>query len=285
MKRILFRERNMEKSLQSLDMKKIQYAVFWAGLYTIGTNVPYYAMLFPDKGVIFVKAIILSFVYSITIFYALCLLGKLGEILEAIVFLSSSIVVYFSLSFSYVQSKDMFALLWGTNVHEIMGVFSPMLFLYFAIGMICTILALKYFPRKNSACSWGMLLVFGLLCIAAKEFQPVEMKGKHPMPVGYLSHFGHSVKQQWRMRNMFEDRTNLPGTLTYRKKDDAPVTIVLALGESLRADHLSLYGYSRKTTPQAESLPFIVFDRCYSAGAGTTESVTRMLPGLPSEIR
>ena len=234
-------------------------------------------MLFSHNESVLTKAIIISFVYSITICYAFCLLGRLGKFLEGFVLISSSAVLYFSLSFGYVQSKDMFALLWNTNVHEAMGVFSPMLLLALAAGTLCTILALKKFPPKATIHSWGMLLVFIGACIAAKEIQPVEMKGRHPMPAGYLSHFGHSVKQQWRMKDMFKNRTELPGTVTYEKTDRTPVIIVLALGESLRADHLSLYGYPRETTPHAEELPFLVFNQCYSAGAGTTESVTRML--------
>ncbi len=234
-------------------------------------------MLFKNEDLLILKAIIISLIYSITIFYGFCLLGKLGKFLEGFVLISSSIVLYFSLSFGYVQSKDMFALLWNTNIHEAMGVVSPFLLLSLAFGTFCTILALKKFPPRATLFSWGMLLVFIGACVAAKEFQPVEMKGKHPMPAGYLSHFGHSVKQQWRMKDMFENRTELPGAVTYQKKDRAPITIVLSLGESLRADHLSLYGYPRETTPLAEHLPFLVFEQCYSAGAGTTESVTRML--------
>lgn len=110
----------------------------------------------------------------------------------------------------------------------------------------------------------------------AKQFQPVEMKGRHPMPVGFLSHFAHSIKQQWRMKDMFDKRAELSGDVIYQH-GDAPFLIVLALGESLRADHLHSYGYFRKTTPESETVPFMVFDRCYSSGTGTTESVTRML--------
>ncbi|WP_298067474.1 phosphoethanolamine transferase [uncultured Mailhella sp.] len=210
-------------------------------------------------------------------FYLLCLLGKIGKIFEVIIFISSAIVLYFSLSFNYVQTKDMFALLWLTNVHEAMGVFSPVLFVYLAAGTVLTYLALRTFPKKTALASWAGLLILCLLCGAAKQFQPVELKGRHPMPAGYLSHFGHSVKQQWRMKDMFALRTELPGNVVYRREGGSPLFVVLALGESLRADHLTLYGYERETTPLSGQLPLTVFDRCYSAGAGTTESVTRML--------
>ena len=115
------------------------------------------------------------------------------------------------------------------------------------------------------------------ICLNPAIDRTYYMKGRHPMPLGYLSHFGHAVKQQWRMRDMIAARKELPGPVEREAGRSGPLYVILALGESLRADHLGIYGYGRNTTPRSEKLPLLVFERCYSAGAGTTESVTRML--------
>lgn len=64
----------------------------------------------------------------------------------------------------------------------------------------------------------------------------------------------------------------------------APVNVVLVIGESLRADHLSLNGYSRATTPTLQREPGLVsFSNAIAATPGTRTSVpyivTRMAPG------
>ena len=87
----------------------------------------------------------------------------------------------------------------------------------------------------------------------------MELKGRHPMPLGYLSHFGHAVKQQWRMRDMIAARKELPGPVEREAGRSGPLYVILALGESLRADHLGIYGYGRNTTPRSEKLPLLVF--------------------------
>ncbi len=260
-----------------IDTARLKYVTVLSLAYTAVANLPYYHMLFQHQPEVFARAMILSLVYALAIFYLLSLLGRLGKVLLALVFLSSAVVLYFSLSYGYAQSKDMFALVWNTNLHEAMGVFSPMLFVYAAAGALFTYLAIRRFPGKPTLKSLTPLLVFAALCAGAKHIQPYEMKGRHPMPAGYLSHFGHSVKQQWRMKKLIEARADLPGPVVCERNGRKPMIVVLALGESLRADHLGLYGYDRETTPLSSAAPLTVFERCYSAGAGTTESVTRML--------
>ena len=56
---------------------------------------------------------------------------------------------------------------------------------------------------------------------------------------------------------------------------------VLVLGESTRADHFGMLGYSRNTTPCLSSIPGIhVFSRMYSYGGATEFSFRSVLTGL-----
>jgi glucan phosphoethanolaminetransferase (alkaline phosphatase superfamily) len=56
----------------------------------------------------------------------------------------------------------------------------------------------------------------------------------------------------------------------------APATVVLVMGESLTPNHMSLFGYTRQTTPVLESLsknPSFVANRGYSAANATRSSL------------
>lgn len=254
------------------------FAGGWALVYTLCANLPYYQMLFASNNLVCAKAVMLSFVYAVTLLYGLTLLRTPGKVLLIFLFATSGIVLYFSLTYGLTQSKDMFALLWNTNLHETMGVLSPKLAAFAVTALALGGLAALTMPgRAPGLRQVAGLAVLAALCGLFKPILPVEIKGRHPMPLGYLSHFGHAAKQQWRMQRMIAGRAPLPGPVARATREKSPLYVVLALGESLRADHLSLYGYARNTTPQTGKLPLIVYDRCYSAGAGTTESVTRMM--------
>lgn len=64
-----------------------------------------------------------------------------------------------------------------------------------------------------------------------------------------------------------------------RQRAAAPSLMVLVLGESLRADHLGLYGYQRETTPrlQARRPTLQVAHQAYAGGANTWSALPAML--------
>lgn len=77
----------------------------------------------------------------------------------------------------------------------------------------------------------------------------------------------------------------LPVLLTACAEDPLPVrppNIVLITVESLRTDHLSLYGYQRETTPNLDRLAeqAIVFDNAFSVTSWTLASHASLFTGL-----
>ncbi len=169
-------------------------------------------MLFFGNGIVCAKALLLSFVYACAISYGLSLFGRLGKVLFVLLAFTSGIVLYFSLMYGFAQNKEMFALLWNTNPHEALGVFSPKLLLFAGGGGILGGLAARSMPEERPGLRHGAeLIALVVICAMARPLLPVELKGRHPMPLGYLSHFGHAVKQQWRMRDMIAARKELPG--------------------------------------------------------------------------
>lgn len=70
--------------------------------------------------------------------------------------------------------------------------------------------------------------------------------------------------------------------------DGAPRNVVLVTIDTLRADHLSLYGYPRATTPEIDRWlgGGIVYERAYSTDSSTAPSAASFLSGLlPQEHR
>ena len=61
-----------------------------------------------------------------------------------------------------------------------------------------------------------------------------------------------------------------------KKAGDKPKIVVLVVGEATRADHLSLNGYKRETTPQLKKEGIINFTNVYSCGTSTAASVPCM---------
>jgi arylsulfatase A-like enzyme len=63
-----------------------------------------------------------------------------------------------------------------------------------------------------------------------------------------------------------------------------PGDIVLVTIDTLRADHLGLYGYERATSPRIDAFfrDGAIFERSYSTEASTSPSVASILSGLPA---
>ena len=86
-----------------------------------------------------------------------------------------------------------------------------------------------------------------------------------------------NVVQQQRMKGYIKDSEHMSFGAT-RPSDNCKEAYVLAIGESLRYDNLSLGGYSRKTTPLLESLDNVtLYSNYYSAANLTMYSVPQIV--------
>lgn len=70
-----------------------------------------------------------------------------------------------------------------------------------------------------------------------------------------------------------------------RPPPGAPLNVILVLSDAMRADHLSLYGHWRPTTPELIRLAAehgIVFEHAYPAGPSTPNSVPTLFTSRPA---
>jgi arylsulfatase len=86
-----------------------------------------------------------------------------------------------------------------------------------------------------------------------------------------------------RVPGMSAEDTGADGASLARRHGRAP-SVVLLVADTLRADHMSLYGHARSTTPALERLSrsAVVFERAWSQSACTFPSVNSLLTSQPA---
>lgn len=267
-------------ALEGLGLPYLGLVSGLALVYTLACNLPYARLLFAENTPEYYFTLLLSLVYSLTLLHTVLYFRWIGRLVLPLLFVTSAVILYFSLAYGYVQNREMFNLLFNTNIPEIRGVFSPKVLLYAGFGLFAAVAALllrKKMERPSPLWFLGVLAVLLGVWFGLRAVSPRAIKGKEPMPLSYLTHFSLAVKQHLLMDRMMEERVPLPGTVEYTPGKE-PLYLVVALGESLRADHLAWYGYSRNTDPYTRpNIPLLPFRTVYSAGTGTLESVTRIL--------
>ena len=98
-----------------------------------------------------------------------------------------------------------------------------------------------------------------------------------------LARFGdRAVELRFTMKAAGDDGIYYLGSpLVAERSSEAPIVIVY-LVDTLRADHLSAYGYSRPTSPNLEAFArhATLFENCYSQATWTKPSITSLFTGL-----
>lgn len=192
------------------------------------------------------------------------------------------IIFSYRLTFSVVQT------ILNTNPEEVKGFIK----LYTSPGNIAALvvfsvsLAVIIYKR---ACFVGLLSTrmffitsLVLSCLGALDFmQTAHSKGNGPHNVRYWDIIIGEYNEYNEFNRRLEVERNA-NTLSkeygeFYVRDTLPKTLVFIISESLSKNHMSLYGYSRRTTPHLDTNRSIVtFNNCVTQAALTIEAV----PGL-----
>ena len=193
----------------------------------------------------------------------------------------------------------------GTDLHEAVEYlgFNWTLTFAMAVGLYVLLFALitgLILPRlrsgapclKSHAVAWCVLLLLGML---AYQFPAVAAHNQEILSqrnlwnrAAELNHQLPSIRILYDMGEWWEYRQWLEETQTVRSSQTfkavlgdgpKPRTVVLVIGESLRRDRMSLYGYSRPTTPHLDKRrkQLLVFESAISPSNQTVPSLTKML--------
>ncbi|MFZ0614726.1 MAG: phosphoethanolamine--lipid A transferase [Desulfobacterales bacterium] len=206
-----------------------------------------------------------------------------------LIMILSSIASYFMNDYSIVIDSSMIQNIVQTNARESMELFNFKLFLYFLfLGVLPSILiytvALKYgsfrkeLLAKLKIIGISLIIIISILLTFGKFYMSFFREHKplkyYINPTGYLLAAGKYLVNSFGTG----DPTLKPiGTdATIQPTDADRELIILVVGEAVRADHLSLNGYTRQTTPLLQSEDIVNFPEMYSCGTSTAVSVPCM---------
>jgi glucan phosphoethanolaminetransferase (alkaline phosphatase superfamily) len=220
---------------------------------------------------------ILLFVLSIFLVYYFFLLASINKILfNATVIITtfiSSITLYYIILYKIrVYLLDTFILLIQTNVHEAIGVISIDLIVFTCIITLFSI-AFLYLYNKKLTCSslknkFIVIILLTPLLFSLYFSRPV-------MPYSFF----YAVKMYKQYVNIINqpktDISQFPSTFDEKKNKD--LIVIFIIGEAARADHFSINGYKRTTSPLIEQLQVISLPNINSFFGVTNQAVPLML--------
>jgi len=205
----------------------------------------------------------------------------------------SSLAAYFMNHYNVVIDDTMIHNMLKTNVNEALDLLSPQLLYYcFFLGVLPAflvfIIKLEPTPWKKAGliktrdCLISILVIIVML-LSFSRFYTSFFREHKPLryytnPSYYIYSAGKYVNKTFSssvtIRSIGEDAKK-SATDTERK------LVILVVGEAVRADRLSLNGYSRETTPLLQKENVISFTNMYSCATTTALSVPCMFSILP----
>lgn len=201
----------------------------------------------------------------------------------------SSIVAYFMDTYDIFIDPDMVQNIMATDINETVDLFSVKLFIYFVfLGLLPSVLIYKTpvvrGALKNELFHAARRLVLSLLIIACLLFSFSRFYTSFFRSNRTLRFYTNPIAWTFAAAGFIRETVS-PGTgeikligMDARKTadDTGRRLILLVVGEAVRADRLSLNGYSRETTPLLEQEDIISFSNMYSCGTSTVTSVPCM---------
>ena len=253
------------------------------------------------------------------VLYICVRLRYVGALIYAAFAVLSAGLFYAYKVFGYSVGFELVNAAMTTNRHELAGFISCTFVLslcgYFVVIPLIYMASVYAFGwRKISARTvWGILAVgvsWGLLY----EIPPYTIGVRHGLYLKLadntmrrdpelfsgsgLVHAG-LVYNRWRLpysnlglihggikeycREVMLDESESYASFSHRK--DEPLTFILVIGESVRADHVPAGGYSRNTMPNCTAEPNACFySKMYSYASSTHYSCTGLLAGLVNKV-
>lgn len=222
---------------------------------------------------------------------------KLLKPLLMVLFLVSACVTYFMGHYGIVVDAGMFRNLIETNVTEVEGLLSPLLWVYLlGLGVLPCVLLWKtpIAYRKPHRELLNKVLI-GTGCagivtgVALLDYQGLSslLRNHHELrlmvvPSNYIgASIGYAREQVSTVEHPFlplgEDAVRAVNVANHPTKS----LTVLVVGESARADNFGILGYGRDTTPQlAAEQGLVSFTDVHSCGTETAVSVPCMFSNM-----
>ncbi len=203
-----------------------------------------------------------------------------------ILLLTSSLSSYFMDSYNIVIDSTMLQNTAATNFNETLDLFSFKLLLYILLlGILPSIfiykVKIKERPLNKELWSKSKLAVISLLIMVSqlllfgnayasffREHKPLR---QYTNPLFYLYSTGKYIHQRTKTDYALIYSTGLDAAIP--EDDNERELMIFVLGETARADHFSLNGYTKQTNPLLSKQDIISFTNMSSCGTSTAVSV------------
>ncbi|MDP6968324.1 MAG: phosphoethanolamine--lipid A transferase, partial [Gammaproteobacteria bacterium] len=214
--------------------------------------------------------------------------------LLAMVLVSSSATAYFIDTYNIIIDADMIDNSLKTDAGEIRDLLAPMqLFYMLLLGILPAWLVLST-PTQPSPWQQRLykrlasILVTGML-LAVAVFSYADFFASYLREEKILRYYSNPIAPVYGAYRLFESNSlyDQPQALqiiapeAQRITNDKPKLTILVVGETVRADHFGLNGYSRNTTPLlAQQTGVVNFNQVTSCGTSTAYSLPCMFSYL-----
>lgn len=284
-------------------MGSIKFTLVCSAFFLIFFNVAFFKALhkaLPVEGIksgLFFTSVSLLVGVVTALVLSLIVLPKIAKPVMAFIFIAAASVAYFMNAYGIVIHQTMIQNMVETDTKEAAGLVNGTLIVYILLlGVLPSLLLLKVklhfgnFKQEvwNKLMLWGFIIASIVVLIApltadyASFFRNNKNIRQMANPVNFIyagiSYISASNKSIT-VKPIGEDAKLNANAAKLTK----PTLFVLVVGETARADHFSINGYSKPTTPLIAQQDIINYRNVFSCGTETAVSVPCMFSNLTRE--
>ncbi len=211
-------------------------------------------------GLMVVSYVIACSIVSFLLFYAVGQSKWVSAAVLPFYGIIGAAVSYYRVGYQVTITPVIIECMFKTNAEEVRGVVSWQLIVWIAFNLCVAIGFVVWRWRKIAPLRYAILQAFIALLLLCGYYSIPRMQ--RSLSQRYPMHIVHSMREY----AVVQAKRHAPRTTpAYRETGEASdsLTIIVVIGESVRADHLQLNGYGRETTPRlvqrrnVVSLPYV----------------------------
>lgn len=203
--------------------------------------------------------------------YVFSLVEKIFNIIFPLLFIIASCFAFWVYTQDLTIGVGMIQAIIETNIDIAIDILSFRFVFFILLSSICIIYFFKYFRSYRKSSVKSPILIVAILCIitffVVENYKFDAFKNRLPYNL-YFNTIKYFDKPRIELKKVTEEVFT----------DENNLHIVLIVGESVRADHLSLNRYERNTTPLLlEQKNIISFSKVYTPFTYTAQSIPQIL--------
>lgn len=216
-------------------------------------------------------------------------------ILMSIIYRKSYFLVYIFVFFGIIEfshlvvigapiSEASLFVLFETNIEEAKGYIDSNLNNFLLVNIVYLALSIYFFRKKFFLKNYpnyirvfsGFILGITLIFLSGRVVSGEYYRSLPPIIASSIAYYNETKLYRKQIKLNKKKLDSVPHIKTV-----APENHIILIGESVNRNHMSLYGYDKKTTPKLDELrrELIVFDNVISTHSQTLPSIKTIMTG------